>query len=137
MPLSEHEQRLLEQMEQALYAEDPKFATSLRSASGGRASRGKAALGVVVFLAGVAILLGGAIVPLVPLGVAGFAVMVLGALLAYVGLRPGTATPTADGATTGAGHSGRAPTPKPSSGFMNRLEDRWQRRREQGPGRDL
>ena len=26
MPLSEHEQRLLEQMEKALYAEDPKFA---------------------------------------------------------------------------------------------------------------
>jgi len=32
MPLSEHEQRLLEQMEKALYAEDPKFATSLRGA---------------------------------------------------------------------------------------------------------
>ena len=30
MPLSEHEQRLLEQMERALYAEDPKFASSLR-----------------------------------------------------------------------------------------------------------
>ena len=26
MPLSEHEQRLLDQIEQALYAEDPKFA---------------------------------------------------------------------------------------------------------------
>ncbi|HZF87360.1 DUF3040 domain-containing protein, partial [Streptomyces sp.] len=25
MPLSEHEQRMLEQMERALYAEDPKF----------------------------------------------------------------------------------------------------------------
>ena len=30
MPLSEHEQHLLEQMERALYAEDPKFASSLR-----------------------------------------------------------------------------------------------------------
>ena len=29
MPLSEHEQRMLEQMERALYAEDPKFATAL------------------------------------------------------------------------------------------------------------
>ena len=34
MPLSEHEQRLLEQMEKALYAEDPKFATSLQSRGG-------------------------------------------------------------------------------------------------------
>ncbi len=31
MPLSEHEQRLLDQMERALYAEDPKFATSMRN----------------------------------------------------------------------------------------------------------
>ena len=29
MPLSEHEQRMLEQMERALYAEDPKFASAL------------------------------------------------------------------------------------------------------------
>ena len=41
MPLSEHEQRLLEQMERALYAEDPKFAPSLRSGAAGRASRGR------------------------------------------------------------------------------------------------
>ena len=32
MPLSEHEQRLLDEIEQALYAEDPKFASAVRSA---------------------------------------------------------------------------------------------------------
>ena len=32
MPLSEHEQRLLDQIEQALYADDPKFAATVRSA---------------------------------------------------------------------------------------------------------
>ena len=31
MPLSEHEQRLLDQIERALYAEDPKFASTVRS----------------------------------------------------------------------------------------------------------
>ena len=72
MPLSEHEQRLLEQMERALYAEDPKFATSLRSGAAGRASRGRAAFGVLVLLAGVTLLMLGAILPLIPLGVAGF-----------------------------------------------------------------
>jgi hypothetical protein len=142
MPLSEHEQRLLEQMEQALYAEDPKFATSLRSASQGRASRGKAALGVITFLTGIAILLGGAIVPLIPLGVAGFAVMVLGALLTYLGLRPGPASAEsateANGQTSpGAPAAGPTGGAKPTGGFMDRLEDRWQRRREQGPGQDL
>ncbi len=141
MPLSEHEQRLLEQMEQALYAEDPKFATSLRSNSSGRASRGRAALGVIVFLVGVATLLGGAIIPLIPLGVAGFAIMVLGALLAYLGLRPGPAVTQAETEPTGdAAPGGQAPgrpsKSKPAGGFMDRLEDRWQRRREQGPGQD-
>ena len=30
MPLSDHEQRMLDQIESALYAEDPKFASSVR-----------------------------------------------------------------------------------------------------------
>ena len=50
MPLSEHEQRLLEQMERALYAEDPKFASSLRSAGPRPGNRRKAAIGVLTLL---------------------------------------------------------------------------------------
>lgn len=144
MPLSEHEQRLLEQMEQALYAEDPKFATSLRQSSGARASRGKAAAGVIVFFLGIAVLLGGAITPLIPLGVAGFAIMMVGALLTYLGLRPGRGPEQSAEAgeqmpgsprPSGPAKAGKAPkAPKPSGGFMDRLEDRWQRRREDGPG---
>ena len=133
MPLSEHEQRLLEQMERALYAEDPKFATTLRSASGGKASRGRAAVGVLVLLAGVTLLMLGAILPLIPLGVAGFLVMIVGATLTYLGLRgrPAAAagTPNADG--TQPQTAPRAA--RPSSGFMNRLEDRWRKRRDEGP----
>ena len=137
MPLSEHEQRLLEQMERALYAEDPKFATSLRSASAGRPSRGRAAFGVLVLLGGFTLLMLGAILPLIPLGVAGFVVMVVGATLTYLGLRarPATAA-TAKGeadpqATPGVTAPRRAP--KQSSGFMHRLEDRWRKRRDDGP----
>jgi hypothetical protein len=135
VPLSEHEQRLLEQMERALYAEDPKFATSLRSASAGKASRGRAALGVLVLLAGVTLLMLGAILPLIAMGVAGFVVMVIGATLTYMGLRGGPAAPAAEGDAA----AGAAPTaapgraPKQSSGFMNRLEDRWRKRRDEGP----
>src|SRR5665647_2386418 len=33
VPLSEHEQHLLEQMEQALYAEDPKFASQMQGSA--------------------------------------------------------------------------------------------------------
>lgn len=134
MPLSEHEQRLLEQMERALYAEDPKFATSLRNTSAGRASRGRAALGVLILIAGMAMLLGGVIVPLIPLGVAGFVVMVMGATLAYLGLRSRPAAPAAEGDAAPAAPGSSAPrAPKQSSGFMNRLEDRWRKRRDDGP----
>ena len=139
MPLSEHEQRLLEQMERALYAEDPKFATSLRSASAGRASRGRAAFGVLVLLGGVTLLMLGAILPLIPLGVVGFVVMVVGATLTYIGLRGRPATPAAEGdaasdAAPGAtGGSAPRRAPKQSSGFMDRLEDGWRKRRDEGP----
>jgi len=136
VPLSEHEQRLLEQMERALYAEDPKFATSLRSGPSARASRGRAAMGVLILIVGVGMLMGGVIVPLIALGVAGFVVMVVGATLAYLGLRARPAAAAAEGEAapqdpTGASAPRRAP--KQSSGFMNRLEDRWRKRRDEGP----
>lgn len=137
MPLSEHEQRLLEQMERALYAEDPKFATSLRSASAGRASRGRAALGVLVLLAGVTLLMLGAILPMIALGVVGFLVMIVGATLAYLGLRgrPAAAAQAAEGEAAPEASAGAAPrrAPKQAPGFMNRLEDRWRKRRDEGP----
>lgn len=136
MPLSEHEQRLLEQMERALYAEDPKFATSLRSGAGARASRGRAAFGVLVLLAGVTLLMLGAILPLIALGVAGFIVMIVGATLAYLGLRGRPAAPAAEGeAAAESAPSTGTPrrAPKQSSGFMDRLEDRWRKRRDEGP----
>ncbi|MFB0944183.1 MAG: DUF3040 domain-containing protein, partial [Candidatus Nanopelagicales bacterium] len=77
MPLSEQEQKLLEQMEQALYADDPKFASNLRSPGTG-ATRKRAALGVLAVLAGMGLLLlGVAVGPAI--GVAGFTVMLIGA----------------------------------------------------------
>lgn len=150
MPLSEHEQRLLEQMEKALYAEDPKFATSLRS-SRGRASRGRAALGVLALLAGLGMLLGGVATTIIALGVVGFVAMLIGCVIIYSafqnrtevatdettggvpGAAPGGGTSgggmpgggTSGGGTSGGGSSG-------GSGFMDRMEDRWRRRSEDG-----
>ena len=60
MPLSEHEQRLLEQMERALYAEDPKFASTLRGTSFQRAARRRMVLGGAVLVAGIGLLIDGA-----------------------------------------------------------------------------
>jgi hypothetical protein len=128
MPLSEHEQRLLEQMEKALYAEDPKFATSLRSS--GAASRGRAALGVLVLLAGLGILLAGVAMPLALVGVVGFVVMLAGAVLTYFAFTRGTTT-TAEGEAAGTPPTPGAGAKSPrSSGFMDRMEDRWRKRAE-------
>mgnify|MGYP003499831847 FL=1 len=124
MPLSEHEQRLLEQMEKALYAEDPKFATSLRSAPGARAARGRAALGVLGILAGLGLLIAGVATTLIVLGVLGFVVMLVGSVMVYASFQ---GRPTDEAAPT----SPAAPSRK-SPGFMDRLEDRWRRRAEGG-----
>ena len=125
MPLSEHEQRLLEQMEKALYAEDPKFATSLRSAPGARAARGRAALGVLGVLAGLALLIAGVATTVIALGVLGFIVMLVGSVTIYSAFGARAAD---DSAATG---TAAAPAPK-APGFMDRLEDRWRRRADGG-----
>jgi hypothetical protein len=129
MALSEHEQRLLEQMEKALYAEDPKFATSLRSPALSRASRGRAVLGVLGILVGMGILVAGVAVPLPALGVIGFAVMLVSAVVAYAAFK---ATP-AQGAEGAADQP--VAEPKQARGrspFMERMEDRWRKRQDEG-----
>ncbi len=124
MPLSEHEQRLLEQMEKALYAEDPKFATSLRSAPGARAARGRAALGVLGVLGGLGLLIVGVATTIIAIGVLGFVVMLVGAMIVYSAFGART--------TDEAPAPAKPPAPGASSGFMDRMEDRWRRRSEDG-----
>ena len=103
MPLSEHEQRLLEQMERALYAEDPKFASSLRSAGPRPGSRRKAAIGVLAVLTGAALLVTGAATSLVVVGVLGFLVMLVGTTLVISAMRaaPAEAAAAAHGGAAG------------------------------------
>ncbi len=127
MPLSEHEQRLLEQMERALYAEDPKFATSLRSNGPRPGSRRKAVMGVLVGLAGLGLLVAGAATAVVVLGVLGFLAMLAGTVLVVAALRAPAATETT--ATPAPGAAPRSPEPK-SGGFMDRVEERFRKRRE-------
>ena len=69
MPLSEHEQRLLDQIERALYAEDPKFASTVRGARLRRPSRRRRLQGIALFVLGVALLVLGVVLPLKPGGV--------------------------------------------------------------------
>ena len=76
VPLSEHEQRLLEQIEQALYAEDPKFASAVRAGRSRMHTRRWIIISVVGVLAGLAVVLVGLTAKLVVLGVIGFVLIV-------------------------------------------------------------
>ena len=133
MPLSEHEQQLLEQMEQALYAEDPKFASQMQGAGTRAAARRRLAVGVLGVIAGLALVLVG-VNTTMWLGAAGFALMVAAVAFALTPprrrARLGVIAP--DG-TVRKPASAPRPTPraKSSGSFMHRLEQRWDRRRDQ------
>src|SRR3954471_18002146 len=78
VPLSEEELRLLEQMERALVAEDPKFASTLRGTKMRQHARRQVIGGVFIFIVGVALLMSGAVLGQntgIVLGVLGFVVM--------------------------------------------------------------
>jgi hypothetical protein len=127
VPLSEHEQRLLEQMERALYAEDPKLASTLRGADLRAHHRRRIVVGCLGFLAGVGVLVVGvATAPLV--GVLGFVIMLASAWWVTTGWRGRSAGTAAATATPGA-HPSRQSRVR-SAGVMDRLEERWRRRRE-------
>jgi hypothetical protein len=87
VPLSEEELRLLEQMEQALAQEDPKFVSTLRGSSLERVARMRSIAAAVVFVAGVAMLMGGAMAQQIWLGVLGFLVMLGSATLGLAAWR--------------------------------------------------
>ena len=89
MPLSEHEQRLLDQIERALYAEDPKFASTVRGVRLRRSSRRHRIQGLVLLVVGIALLLIGVMIPFTIAGVPavsvfGFLVMLFGGMLAVL-----------------------------------------------------
>lgn len=132
MPLSEHEQRLLEQMERALSADDPKFANAMKGTRHGRAARRRLFIGIAAVVLGLVLLIIGASSSQIWLGAGGFIVMLAGTIWAFSPAR-GTSGAT-DGQpqpTTGAPRPPRPAKSRRSGSFMERLEQRWDRRRGQ------
>ncbi|WTW94442.1 DUF3040 domain-containing protein [Streptomycetaceae bacterium NBC_01309] len=127
MPLSEHEQRLLEQMERALYAEDPKFATALEGAGMRTHTRRRTGWAIAGFVVGLVLLMTGVMLPAIWISVVGFLLMLTGAALAVTGWRRSPGQAQAEG---GSGSAGRAPRPRRAK-MMNRIEERWKRRRDE------
>ncbi|WP_034272345.1 DUF3040 domain-containing protein [Haloechinothrix halophila] len=127
MPLSEHEQRLLDQIEQALYAEDPKFASNVRGKRLRKPSRGKRLQGIVLFAIGITLLPLGVMVQVrlaeIPiLSVVGFLLMFFGVLLFVTSMR---AQPEAEVDTSGEKQDGKSAK---RSSFSQRMEERFRHR---------
>jgi hypothetical protein len=124
MPLSEHEQRLLDQIERALYAEDPKFASTVRGGRLRKPTRRRRVQGVALFVVGLVLLVLGIAVQWTWLGgipvvsVVGFLAMLGGAVLAVTSVGASNATAPA-----------KAEPDK--NGFTGRMEERFRRRFEQ------
>jgi len=143
VPLSEHEQRQLEQIEQALYSEDPKFVHAVRSSDPRVHYKRRAYQAVAGFVLGVGLLLGGVISQYIWVGVAGFVVMLVCSMWALTSWRHisgmsaaafGTARPKATSRRRRRQQrrAGARGAGVPGPGMMERLEERWRRRQEGG-----
>ncbi|GAA2065512.1 MULTISPECIES: DUF3040 domain-containing protein [Leifsonia] len=126
MPLSEHEQRLLEEMERSLYQNDADFVAKV----GGKRARPayrSIVLGILLAVVGVGVLIAGVYYRQPIVGILGFVVMFAGVLVSIapgkrVAVEPGAAEPKKAKARGG------------QTGFMDRMNDRWDKRNDGGEG---
>jgi hypothetical protein len=125
MPLSEQEQRLLDEMERSLYHNDADFVSAVGGGRG-RLNYGALVLGILVGILGLGIVIGGVIFHQPLIGLVGFIAMFGGVLLALRRTKRGRGMPAAPGGASGTAPTGKATSNK--SGFMDRLNDRWERR---------
>jgi hypothetical protein len=120
VPLSDHEQRLLDQIEQALYAEDPKFASAVRSARARSRTRRSVILAVTGTLVGLGMVLAGLLSSIIVISVIGFVLVVGSCGYAVQSLRGRVSSGIENGPRGDK-------TPRPS-GLRTRMEDRLRRR---------
>lgn len=117
MALSEREQRLLEEMERNLYENEADIVTTLGERRGPNPTA--IALGVIIALAGIITMVVGVNINLTAVGVVGFAVLFTGVMVAVAA--PGKKVTASSPATSSS-------RPATRSSFMDRLNERWDRR---------
>lgn len=125
MPLSEHEQRLLEEMERSLYHNDADFVATVGGRRGRKPGYRAIVLGILLAVVGVGVLIGGVFLQSALVGILGFVLMFAGVLIAIAPPRKLSITPE------------DVTTPPPSKangtnqpGFMDKLNDRWDKRQD-------
>jgi Protein of unknown function (DUF3040) len=135
VPLSEHEQRQLEQIEQALYREDPKFGRLVRTSDPRVHYKRKLLQAFIGVLIGAGALAAGLVTHRVYIQAAGAAVLVLSLVWMMVSWRrhlartrpaPSNAVQTRSGGPGKPGRSGETRRAR----LMERMEERWRRRQE-------
>jgi predicted phage tail protein len=119
MSLSEHERKLLAEMEEALSADDPRLVSTL---TGNRLypGRNRALLGVGLLALGIATIFVGLIGKITLVGVLGFLIALTGVTLVISGL---------SGVSNMLSNPSNNKNKKRNKGKLNnRLEDRWEKR---------
>lgn len=134
MPLSEHEQRQLEQIEQALYRENRRLGRMVRSSDPRVHYRRRMVQAASGFGVGAGMVAAGVILPMVWLAVGGFAVMLVCGIWALNSWRhmSGVALGVAGRAAPGQRRRRRQKNRGSGnrSAMMERLDERWRRRQE-------
>ena len=116
MPLSEHERKLLAEMEAALTQDDPRLVSTLSGKI--RTPQGSRVLvGVIALFGGMAILLAGLIAKIPAIGIAGFIISLVGAFLIISNFSAGVMKNAVGNKSS-----------KNKKSWGNRLEERWDKR---------
>ncbi|MDN5715980.1 MAG: DUF3040 domain-containing protein [Janibacter sp.] len=146
MALTERERQMLEEMEEAIRAEDPRFASQMNGAKSEHSDRRRLIIGIIGAIAGLGVVLLGINTNLW-VGVAGFVLIVASVALALTpsGSRQGKGlglvgddgsvrSPRTGRKRSRGKGSGKAGKPAKHGTFMERMEQRWEERRQQGQG---
>jgi hypothetical protein len=132
MPLSEHEQRLLDEMERNLYQNDADFVANISQTPRRKPAYRAIVVGVLVAVVGVAALVTGVFIQQSLVGILGFLLMFAGVLLAITPGRRGSrgALFGGQGEAGGTAQTNGRGRQKNSSDFMDRMSERWDKRQD-------
>jgi hypothetical protein len=122
VPLSEHEQRLFDQIEQSL-AKDPKFASAVRASDPRFHAKRRIVFAAFIAVVGLGVVVLGVASKNPLIGVAGFVVMLAAAVFGYQAARHGQ-----NPSLRVVGGTAARPTRIRRSSILDRLEDRWRSR---------
>jgi hypothetical protein len=138
MPLSEHEQRILAEIERRLLEEDPKFAHQVGSSFRAHLGR-RLKLAVAGFVLGLIVVISSTFLENVAIGVAGFVIM-LACVFLFVRTMRRRATverPVGPAPPSGGGSPPTGQPRRPKGGldaWWGKMTDRWRSRWEERGG---